>query len=49
MGPFVFLGAVRASMRASVDEAIGRGEPGVPLSHVIAEFEAEHGSLNDEG
>jgi prevent-host-death family protein len=37
-----------ASLTAA-DKAIARGEPGVPLADVLAEFEAEHGPLNDEG
>ena len=36
-----------ASMSAA-DEAIERGEPGVALADAIAEFEAEHGPLDDE-
>jgi prevent-host-death family protein len=36
-----------ASMRAA-DEAIERGEPGVALADAIAEFEAEHGPLDNE-
>jgi prevent-host-death family protein len=36
------------SMRET-DEAIERGEPGIPLAEVIAEFEAEHGPLASEG
>jgi prevent-host-death family protein len=36
------------SMREA-DEAMGRGEPGVPLADAIAEFEAEHGSLDGAG
>lgn len=35
-----------ASMRET-DEAIERGEPGVPLADAIAEFESEHGPLDD--
>jgi prevent-host-death family protein len=36
-----------ASMRAA-DKAIERGEPGVALADAIAEFEAEHGPLDNE-
>lgn len=36
-----------ASMRAA-DEAIEQGEPGVALADAIAEFEAEHGPLDNE-
>jgi prevent-host-death family protein len=36
-----------ASMR-SADEAIERGKLGVALADAIAEFEAEHGPLDDE-
>lgn len=35
-----------ASMRAA-DEAIEQGEPGVALADAIAEFEAEHGPLDN--
>jgi prevent-host-death family protein len=37
-----------ASMLAA-DEAVERGDPGVPLADAIAEFEAEHGSLDSPG
>jgi prevent-host-death family protein len=37
-----------ASMRAA-DDAIERGEQGVPLVEAIAEFEAEYGPLDGEG
>ena len=36
-----------ASMSAA-DEAIERGEPGVALADAIAEFESEHGPLDDK-
>lgn len=36
-----------ASMRAT-DEAIERGQPGIALADAIAEFEAEHGPLDNE-
>lgn len=36
-----------ASMRTA-DQAIARGEQGVPLADAIAEFEAEHGPLNKD-
>jgi prevent-host-death family protein len=36
-----------ASMRTA-DEAIERDEPGVALADAIAEFEAEHGPVNNE-
>jgi prevent-host-death family protein len=35
-----------ASMREA-DAAIERGEPGEPLADAIAEFESEHGPLDD--
>lgn len=31
---------------AAADEAIERGESGVPLADVVAEFESEHGPLD---
>jgi prevent-host-death family protein len=37
-----------ASMHAA-DEAIERGEPGMPLAEAIAEFETEHGPLDGAG
>ncbi len=37
-----------ASM-AAADEAIERGEPGVGLADVMAEFEIEHSALDGEG
>jgi len=37
-----------ASM-AAADEAIEHGGPAASLADVIAEFEAEHGPLDDEG
>ena len=36
-----------ASMHAA-DEAVERGDPGVALADAIAEFEAEHGPLDNE-
>lgn len=32
---------------SEVDEAVERGEPGAPLADAIAEFEAEHGLLDN--
>jgi prevent-host-death family protein len=37
-----------ASMREA-DEAIEQDEPGVPLADAIADFEAEHGPLDNAG
>ena len=34
---------------SEADKAIEQGEPGVPLADAIAEFEAEHGPLEDTG
>jgi hypothetical protein len=33
---------------SAADEAIERGEPGVALADAIAEFESEHGPLDDK-
>jgi prevent-host-death family protein len=49
LGDYVLANAPEyvASMCAA-DEAIGRGKPGVALADAIAEFEAEHGALENE-
>lgn len=37
------------SAMRETDMAIERGEPGIPLAEVIAEFEAQHGPLTGQG